>query len=351
MTALLEAQNVKKIFSSGGLFKKNETIALEDLYLYIQKNPPTITGIAGESGSGKTTLAKLLLGFITPSEGKVLYKGKDLNKMTRNERMEFRREVQAVFQDPFETYNPFYKIDHILTTPLAKYNLASSKTEARKIIENALEVIGLQPGETLGRYPHQLSGGQRQRIMVARAFLIKPRIILADEPVSMVDASLRATILKSLLKLKKEYGISLLYISHDLTTTYQISDNILVLYQGSLVEVGDVEMVIKKPQHPYTQLLISSIPHPDPNRNWGQDSDLLANQFSNNNENEKQACKFVDRCPKAMALCRQKHPPLYQTDPSRAVRCFLYKNAVELSGKDFGKVMSYSKSPLNVYTF
>ena len=135
MTALLESQNIKKIFRSGSLLKKSETTALEELCLQIPQSPPTITGIAGESGSGKTTLAKLLLGFIAPSEGKVIYKGKDLEKMTRNERMVFRREVQAVFQDPYEAYNPFYKIDHILTTPLAKYNLASSKTEIRQMID------------------------------------------------------------------------------------------------------------------------------------------------------------------------------------------------------------------------
>ena len=147
-------------------------------------------------------------------------------------------------------YNPFYKVDHVLTTPVTKFHLARSKSEARKLIEHALEAIGLQPEETLGRYPHQLSGGQRQRVMVARASLLRPRIILADEPVSMVDASLRATILESLRKLSQKFGISLLYITHDLTTAYQISDNIIVLYQGSVVEVGDAELVIKNPQHP-----------------------------------------------------------------------------------------------------
>jgi oligopeptide/dipeptide ABC transporter ATP-binding protein len=336
MAVLLEAQNVKKVFSRGSFFRKNETVALEDLSLFIQEHPPSITGVAGESGSGKTTLAKLLLGLIAPSEGKVLYKGKEIQKMSRNERLEFRREVQVIFQDPFEVYNPFYKVDHILTIPVAKYHLASSRTEARKMIENALEVIGLQPEETLGRYPHQLSGGQRQRVMVARAFLLKPRIILADEPVSMVDASLRATILKSLLKLKQEFGISLLYISHDLTTTYQISDDILVLYQGSVVEAGDVELVIKKPQHPYTQLLIASIPQPNPDRKWGQGRTMVVNP---NSIKVKQSCKFVDRCPSAMPVCKETLPPLFQTDSSRAVRCFLYEEAAVLPGEDIGKVM------------
>jgi peptide/nickel transport system ATP-binding protein len=329
MTPLLEAINIGKVFKSGGLIRKNETTALEDFNLQIQDSPPTITGIAGESGSGKTTLAKVLLGFIAPSEGKVLYKGKELIKMTKSERIIFRREVQAVFQDPFEVYNPFHKIDHVLTTPLAKYHLAGSKTKMREMIESALKVIGLQPGETLGRYPHQLSGGQRQRVMVARAFVLKPRIIIADEPVSMVDASIRATILKSLLILKKEYGISLLYISHDLTTAYQISDNIMVLYMGSLVEAGDVEMVIKEPQHPYTRLLISSIPSTYPENKWMHADNISVHQSFEDRNYEKKACKFVDRCPHAMAICTQKIPGLYHTSPSHTVRCFLYNDGVE----------------------
>lgn len=340
MKALLQAQNVKKVFTSGSLLEKNETLALEDLSLFIQESPPTVTGVAGESGSGKTTLARLLLGFIAPSEGKVLYRGRELQKMSRYERLEFRREVQAIFQDPFEVYNPFYKVDHMLTTPVAKYHLASSRSESRKMIEEALEVIGLQSEETIGRYPHQLSGGQRQRVMVARALLMKPRIILADEPVSMVDASLRATILKSLLKLKQEFDISLFYISHDLTTTYQISDDILILYQGSVVEVGDVELVIKKPQHPYTQLLIASIPQPDPNQKWGQDSAPQVKQLS---IKVNHGCKFVDRCTSAMPICRETHPPLFQTDSSRAVRCFLYKDASVIPGNTIGKIMAQKR--------
>lgn len=329
MTPLLEAINITKVFKSGSLIRKNETTALEDFNLQIQDSPPTITGIVGESGSGKTTLAKVLLGFMAPSEGKVLYNGKELIKMTKSERIIFRREVQAVFQDPFEVYNPFHKIDHVLTTPLAKYHIAGSKAQMREIIESALKVIGLQPGETLGRYPHQLSGGQRQRVMVARAFLLKPRIILADEPVSMVDASIRATILKSLLILKKEYGISLLYISHDLTTAYQISDNIMVLYMGSLVEAGDVEMVIRRPQHPYTKLLISSIPNAFPEKKWMNDDNVSAHQLFENRNKEKTACKFADRCPNVMAVCREKVPAIYYTSPSHTVRCFLYEGPLK----------------------
>jgi len=335
MTALLEARNVTKVFGSGGLFKRKETIALENVSLSIRESPPSITGVVGESGSGKTTLVRLLLGFLAPTEGEVLYKGRDLQKMSRDERLEFRREVQVIFQDPFEVYNPFYKVDHVLTTPVTKFHLARSKSEARKLIEHALEAIGLQPEETLGRYPHQLSGGQRQRVMVARASLLRPRIILADEPVSMVDASLRATILESLRKLSQKFGISLLYITHDLTTAYQISDNIIVLYQGSVVEVGDAELVIKNPQHPYTRLLVASIPVSDPDRSWGQDSTAVL--VSKTSTKLNRGCKFVDRCPLAMPVCRENPPPFFQTDGYRAVRCYLYKEASAIVGNAIGK--------------
>jgi len=335
MTVLFEARNVTKVFSSGGFFKRKETVALENVSLSIKESSPSITGVVGETGSGKTTLVKLLLGFLAPTEGEVLYKGRDLQRMSRDERLEFRREVQVIFQDPFGAYNPFYKVDHVLTTPITKFHLARSKSEARKLIEHALEAIGLRPEETLGRYPHQLSGGQRQRVMVARASLLRPRIILADEPVSMVDASLRATILESLRKLSQKFGISLLYITHDLTTAYQISDNIIVLYQGSVVEVGDAELVIKNPQHPYTRLLVASIPVSDPDRSWGQDSTAVL--VSKTSTKLNRGCKFVDRCPLAMPVCRENPPPFFQTDGYRAVRCYLYKEASAIAGNAIGK--------------
>jgi peptide/nickel transport system ATP-binding protein len=162
--------------------------------------------------------------------------------------------VQAILQDPFGVYNSFYTVDHVLTTPLKKFQLARSTDEGRKLIRQALGAVGLDPDATLGRYPHQLSGGQRQRIMVARTLLLRPRVIVADEPVSMIDASLRATVLANLLQLKREFAISLIYITHDLTTAYQISDRIIVLYRGKVVESGPPDQIIDRPQHAYTRL-------------------------------------------------------------------------------------------------
>jgi peptide/nickel transport system ATP-binding protein len=204
MTALLEARNVSRVFGSG----RNANVALDQFSLTVGDDVPSFTTIAGESGSGKTTLARLLLGFTQPTSGEIMYRGKNLWKMARGDWLEFRHEVQAIFQDPFEVFNPFYKVDHLLTVPVAKFRLAKSKAQTRSTIEEALGAVGLRPEETLGRYPHQLSGGQRQRLTVARALLLQPRLIIADEPVSMVDASLRATILESLKKLHTDFGIS-----------------------------------------------------------------------------------------------------------------------------------------------
>jgi peptide/nickel transport system ATP-binding protein len=297
---------------------------------------PTATAVAGESGSGKTTMARLLLGFIKPTSGQILYKGVDITRMDRAQRQAYRREVQPIFQDPFEVYNPFYRVDHVLTTPLRNFGIESEPKAAQKRIEEALEMVGLRPRETLGRYPHELSGGQRQRIMVARALLLRPKVIMADEPVSMVDASLRATILDELRKLNTEFEISLLYITHDLTTAYQVCDDIVVLYQGSVVEAGSVERVIREPKHPYTQLLVSSIPLTDRSKRWGQDEipipEASVGRLSD-------GCPFAPRCPYVMEQCWSTLPPLFRTDDDRVAACYLHEQMPVLPSEAMGDVL------------
>jgi peptide/nickel transport system ATP-binding protein len=345
MTALLEARHVTKVFG-GGLFDRTRTVALEDFSMAIGGETPTITAIVGESGSGKTTLARLLLGATAPTQGSILYKGKEVNKLKGAESREFLSDVQVIFQDPFEVYNPFYRVDHVLTTPIEYMRLAKSEDEKWHLIEQALETVGLRPEETLGRFPHQLSGGQRQRVMVARALILKPRIILADEPVSMIDASLRATVLGSLQRIKDEFGISIIYITHDLTTAYQIGDNIIVLYRGSVAEAGSVEKVVREPQHPYTRLLVNSIPVPNPDHPWpAEGAPALPNQARGSG-----ACKFANRCPAAMVKCLQQTPPLYQTDPHRVVACFLYEESPVLKNEDMDKVFVQNGQPSKVAT-
>lgn len=343
MPPLLELRAVTKVYGGGGLIRKREpVVALDDVSFTIADDRPTITAIAGESGSGKTTLAHLLLGHIDQTAGSVRYRGRELSSMRGAERLQFRREVQPIFQDPFAAFNPFYRIDHVLTTPISRFGLADSPREGQRLIVQALEMVGLRPQETLGRFPHQLSGGQRQRIMVARALLCRPKVVLADEPVSMVDASLRATILASLQRLNRELGISVIYITHDLTTAYQISDNIIVLYRGTVAEAGSAERVIREPKHPYTRLLVSSIPMPDRQHRWtGEDlPDMDAPA-----PRESAGCKFAARCPAVMEICWTRPPPLYMPDQHRVTTCFLYRDSPVLASKDVAEVFADPPRP------
>ena len=339
MTNILEVNNVTKIFKRRG---GGQVIAVDNVTFTLREGQSTMVAIAGESGSGKSTLALLLMGQHEPTSGTVRYLGHDLSTMTKEEKAQLRKEIQPIYQDPYGAYNPFYKVDHILHMPISHYNLAGSEEEANDLIRESLDLVGLRQDETLGRYPFALSGGQRQRLMVARALLCKPKVIMADEPVSMVDASLRATILSSLQVLNRRFDISIVYITHDLTTAYQICDNILIMYSGVVVEAGSVEAVIRTPRHPYTQLLIESIPLPDTNQRWVNldDDQDPALAFS---ERETTGCRFAPRCPHAMEKCWSENPGIYVTDEHRSVSCFLYEDQPVLASSDLAEVFEYHK--------
>ena len=320
MTApLLEFDAVEKRYG--------DIVALKALDFRIEDGDTPIIAVAGESGSGKTTLASLLLGFTAPSAGEVRYCGTPVPRLKGDQRRNYRREVQAVFQDPFAVYNPFYRVDHALSEPLRLFGLATSRRDAQEKMRAACELVGLNPADTLGRFPHQLSGGQRQRLMVARALLLKPRLLVADEPVSMIDASLRALVLRSLRSLNRDFGIPILYITHDLATAYHIADVIMVFYRGEVVEVGAAPDVITAPKHPYTRLLVGSIPWPDPDTPWGQDQPILREE----RKIERPGCAFAGRCPSAMAECRSEVPPLFASGRS-ASRCLLNRGDAVLPG-------------------
>lgn len=320
---LLEIRNATKIYG-GGFFSRGVTVALQDYNLTIQERPATITTIAGESGSGKSTLANLVLGFVKITSGEIFYKGVDITTMSSQQQLDYRREVQAIFQDPYAVYNPFYRVKHVFDLVINNFKLTRNRQEAREMVENALNVVGLRGQEVLEKYPHQLSGGQRQRMMVARAFLLKPRLIVADEPVSMVDASLRAMILDLMLKLRDEQNISFLYITHDLSTAYQIGDQIYLLYQGAVAERGNTQQVIENPKHPYVQLLIDSIPVPDPSIRWGGES-VVSLDDEQMRVNAASGCRFYNRCPHRMDRCLEKLPPLYSINGNgHEAACYLY---------------------------
>src|SRR5262245_40512804 len=318
---LLEVRHATKIYG-GGLLQTHERVtALRDLSLHIAEEPATITTIAGESGSGKTTLASAILGFISLTSGQILYRGQDVSQLARQKMVTYRREVQAVFQDPYEVYNPFYRVRHVFNLVIGRFKLARDGGEARRLIEDALRVVGLRGDEVLDKYPHQLSGGQRQRMMIARALLLRPRLIVADEPVSMVDASLRAMILDIMLRMRNDLGISFLYITHDLSTAYQISDRIYILYRGSIAECGEPTTVVEQPRHPHVQLLVSSIPVPDPTQRWHADDQIQVD--TGQHIDARDGCPFYTRCSYHMDRCRETPPPLYEVD-GQLHRCACY---------------------------
>src|SRR5258708_2389740 len=216
---LLEIRNATKLYKQRGAGGgKKEVVALQDFNLSIPRKPASIITIAGESGSGKTTLAQVVLGFTRLTSGQIIYDGQDMSSADAKQMKAYRRQVQAVFQDPFGVYNPFYRVQHVFNSVIRNFELSHNKTESLDMIEDALNIVGLHGDDVLRKYPHQLSGGQRQRIMMARAYMIKPKLIVADEPVSMVDAALRASILDMMIRLKEDIGISFLYITHDLST-------------------------------------------------------------------------------------------------------------------------------------
>ena len=270
---LLAFDSVSKVFVSG-LFGRTKKTALQPCSFKLASDKPQIIAVVGQSGSGKTTLARMILGLEKPSSGEVRYRGESVAALSGEAGQRYRREVQAIFQDPYGSFNPFYKIDHALAEPLVRFGIATERKAVHARIEEACASVGLKASEMLGRFPHELSGGQRQRLMVARSLLLRPRLIVADEPVSMVDASLRMTILQNLEALKNDHSISIVYITHDLATAYHVSDYVLVLHEGRIVEAGRPEEVIEVPTHPYTQALVGAIPWPDPERKW---PDLPAN--------------------------------------------------------------------------
>ena len=319
---LLELRDVHKSFRRG---LRARVAALQGVDLTVGAEKPQIITIAGESGSGKSTLGMLALGFLAADAGEVRYRGQELRRLRGASLRDFRRSVQAIFQNPFAAFNPFYPVDHVLRLTLRNFGAVSDRDAIDSAIHEALSALRLDPEAILGKYPHQLSGGQLQRVMLARAFLLRPSLIIADEPVSMIDASLRAVVLANMLELKERYGISQLYITHDLSTARQISDTILILYRGRIVEAGVMDQVLDQPQHPYTQLLIQAIPRPDPSQRWQVPLDWQREALEGDTADTEHGCSFYARCPFRMDRCLEAVPPLLETPAETRAACYLYE--------------------------
>ncbi|MEM0445599.1 MAG: ABC transporter ATP-binding protein [Nitrososphaerota archaeon] len=324
---LLSLDGVSVVFKIGGglgLIGAKHVVALNDVSFTLP-DKSEIVALVGESGSGKSTIARLALGLLRPTVGKIMYKGREISDWLKVDKERFRREVQSVFQDPYGIYNPYYKVDRFLYIALRKLLHINDAEHARSLIVEAMRSLGMRPEELLGRYPHQLSGGERQRLMLVLALLIKPRLLIADEPVSMIDASLRAIFLENLLELKNKLGLSCLYITHDLITANYVADRALVLCHGRLVEAGKSEEVIRDPLHPYTKLLVDSMLLPDPRSvNVSSVASLDVRRLSE--LKPERGCVFRYRCPYAMKICEDKEPVLNDVGRDRRVACFLYSD-------------------------
>ncbi|MFW5988112.1 MAG: ABC transporter ATP-binding protein [bacterium] len=251
---LIQTHNLTKIFGSGA----DKVVAVDNVNIKVDKNK--IVSFVGQSGSGKTTIARMLLLLTKPTQGSFSFRGESFADFNRARKIKYWQKVQGIFQDPFASFNQFYRVRKILQDCYKLFDSQPSKAEKKEEIRNALKQVNLDPDDVLDQYPFEMSGGQRQRIMIARAFIIKPQILIADEPTSMIDTCSRSNILNSLMKLKKRQDLSIIFITHDMGLAYYVSDELLIMKEGKIVEKGDCVRVVEEPQHPYTRQLLDDVP-------------------------------------------------------------------------------------------
>lgn len=324
---LVKAENLKKWFPVSGGFlsslvsrKQLYVRAVDGVSFEIKKGE--IFGLAGESGSGKTTTGRMLLRLIEPTSGKILLNKEDITRISEGKMKPIRKRMQIVFQDPYESLNPRMTVFNILAEPLQIQGISNEK-ELKTRVRKALEDVQLVPPEEYtDRFPHELSGGQRQRVATARALVLSPEFIVADEPVSMLDVSIRAEVLNLMVDLMNKYQVAFLYITHDLALARHICDRVAVMYLGKIMEMGDVDNVILEPLHPYTQALIAAVPLPDPT---SRRIEVVIKGEIPSPINPPSGCRFHTRCPKYIGdICRTKEPALVDLGKGQMVACHLY---------------------------
>lgn len=319
---ILEVRGLTKYFPVGTFRKNRQVHAVEAVSFSVPRGQ--VAALVGESGSGKTTTIRMIARLLPPSAGQIFFNGIDVVKSEpRQASLEYRRQVQMIFQDPFASLNAVYTVEHHLARPLMIHHLASGRNEIHARVCGLLETVDLKPAEEIARcYPHQLSGGQRQRVAIARALAVDPKLILADEPISMLDVSIRMGILNLIARLKEERGIAYVYITHDLASARYIGDQIMVMYAGNIVEGGGSEEILGGSAHPYTQLLLSAVPDPRAGLRTGMDFQARGEVPSL--INPPPGCPFAARCPQVMDACRQAMPGPTEVRSGHWVRCHLF---------------------------
>ena len=318
MSEILKVENLKKYFVKKSFFSSKTSVvkAADDISFSVEKGEVFV--LAGESGSGKSTIARLILKAIEADSGKIIFDNEEIKNDSKS-LAKIRMKCQMVHQDPYESINPRMKVFDIVSEPLEIHGVGS-KAERRSRVLDTLREVRLEPAEDIvKKYPHMLSGGQRQRIVLARALVLKPEMIIADEPVSMLDVSIRAEVLELMKELREKYNITFIYITHDLATARHFGNRIAILYLGKIVEVGPIEEVLLHPKHPYTQALIDALSEPDP-ENLYKEKKIRINDPLDIDVYE--GCRFRARCPYAIEKCIEE-PPLERKDDQRDVACFV----------------------------
>ena len=320
-TPLLKVEHLHKEFPTGsgfmgGKFSKKFVSAVNDLSFEIRAGETF--GLVGESGCGKSTTGRAIMHLDPPTSGKVYFEGRDISKMNKKELKAMRREMQFIFQDPYASLNPRMTIGEIISEPMVIHGIGTPEERIERVRE-LLDVVGLNP-EHINRYPHEFSGGQRQRVGIARSFILRPKLIICDEPVSALDVSIQAQVLNLLKDLQKQYGTAYLFIAHDLSVVQHISDRVAVMYLGKMVELSDWKSLYAEPNHPYTQALLSAVPIPDPDVQQNRKRIILAGDPPSPID-PPSGCRFHTRCPIAQAKCSEEAPEFREIGEGHFCAC------------------------------